>query len=182
VHLVSRGGARLAITFSHAAMKDTTLRRMRERLVAATFALSLGHRGAPPAECDNVRPPAKSTLVAHYYATGVQIYGWSDTAWTFVAPAALLTSDAGGKRKVGTHYAGPTWRSSSGGKVAGTLAQRCTPDAAAIPSLLLTAAWRPSLRGVSLERRPVGELAEVLERHARAPVRKPPRGQARDNT
>lgn len=121
-------------------MNDTTLRRMRERLVAATFALSLGHRGAPPTECDNVRPPAKSTLVAHYYATGVQIYRWSDTAWTFVAPAAVLTSDAGGKRKVGTHYAGPTWKSVSGGKIVGAVTQRCTPNATAIPWLSLTAA------------------------------------------
>jgi hypothetical protein len=40
---------------------------------------------------------------------------------------------------VGTHYAGPTWESVSGSKVVGTVAQRCTPIATAIPWLSLTA-------------------------------------------
>ena len=146
-------------------MNDMNLRRMRERLVVALAALSLGCAGAVassslsrPAllhhltlsarqdprrsalgDCDNLRPPAKSTLVAHYYATGVQIYRWSDTAWTFVAPDAVLSADAAGKTRVGTHYAGPTWESVSGSKVVGAVAQRCIPDATAIPWLSLTA-------------------------------------------
>ena len=120
-------------------MNHSTLRRMRERLVAATFALSLGHRSTLPAECDNVRPPARSTLVAHFYATGVQIYRWSDTTWTFVAPHAVLSADADGRTRVGTHYAGPTWKSVGGGRIVGAVAQRCTPNATAIPWLSLTA-------------------------------------------
>ena len=123
------------------AMNDTTLRRLRARFVAATIALSLGcagARGAAPRDCDNVRPPARSTLVAHYYATGVQIYRWSDTAWIFVAPDAVLSADADGKTRVGTHYAGPTWEG-GGGKIVGAVAQRCTKNATAIPWLSLTA-------------------------------------------
>ena len=148
-------------------MNDTTLRRLRDGLVVATATLSLGcagerafgpmpqsahlqqiapstasrsdHRSVALGECDNLQPPAGSKLVAHYYATGVQIYRWSGAAWTFVAPEAQLSADAGGRSKVGTHYAGPTWESVSGSKVVGTVAQRCTPIATAIPWLSLTA-------------------------------------------
>jgi len=125
-------------------MNDAIPRRLRDRLFVVTAALSFGCAGARGAgalpRCDNVRPPTKSTLVARYYATGVQIYRWGDTAWTFVAPDAVLSSDAGGKHKVGTHYAGPTWEVVGDGKVVGAVAQRCTPNATAIPWLLLTAA------------------------------------------
>ena len=144
-------------------MHDTTLRRLRNRLVVATAALSLGcageasgpfahsalqqlapssrldHRTAALGECDILRAPAGSQLVARYFAVGVQIYRWSGTACVFVAPEAVLSADAGGRSKVGTHYAGPTWESVSGSKVVGTVAQRCTPDATAIPWLSLTA-------------------------------------------
>lgn len=148
-------------------MNNPTLRRLSSALVVATAALSLGcagerafaplpqsahllqiapstasrsnHRSAALGACDNLQPPSGSKLVAHYYATGVQIYRWSGTAWTFVAPEAVLSADAGGRSKVGTHYAGPTWESVSGSKVVGTVAQRCTPDATAIPWLSLTA-------------------------------------------
>ena len=75
----------------------------------------------------------------HVYAEGVQIYRWNGTSWVFVAPEASLFADADGNGLVGTHYAGPTWESVSGGKVAGTVLERCTPDANAIPWLLLAA-------------------------------------------
>ena len=73
----------------------------------------------------------------HVYATGVQIYRWSGTSWTFVAPEATLSADAGGNSTIGIHYAGPTWKSVSGSKVVGSVSQRCTPDATAIPWLSL---------------------------------------------
>ena len=75
----------------------------------------------------------------HVYAEGVQIYRWNGTNWVFVAPDALLFADAEGNGLVGTHYAGPTWESVSGSKVVGTVIDRCTPDASAIPWLLLGA-------------------------------------------
>ena len=107
-------------------------------LVAAAATLSLGSAGARN-ECDSLRAPAGSKLAAHFHATGVQIYRWSGRVWTFVAPEAVLYADTGRKEKVGKHFAGPTWESVGGSTVVGGAARRCTPDAAAIPWLSLTA-------------------------------------------
>jgi hypothetical protein len=59
--------------------------------------------------------------------------------WAFVAPEAELF-DASGK-KVGTHYAGPTWESTEdGSKVAAAVkAKADAPDPTAVPWLLLGA-------------------------------------------
>lgn len=73
----------------------------------------------------------------HAYALGVQIYRWNGTSWVFVAPAARLFADAEYHGQVGTHYAGPTWESNSGGKVVAARLEGCTPDPTAIPWLLL---------------------------------------------
>jgi hypothetical protein len=105
---------------------------------------------ATPGECDSLQPSAANKLAAHFYATGVQIYRWSGAAWTFVAPDAVLFADAGGKSKVGTHYAGPTWESVGGSKVVGAVAQRCTPDSTAIAWLSLSAT---STTGLGIFRR-----------------------------
>jgi hypothetical protein len=72
------------------------------------------------------------------YAEGVQIYRWSGTAWDFVGPEAVLYADDGGNGVVGIHYAGPTWESPSGSKVVGTVKERATVDADAIPWLKLS--------------------------------------------
>ena len=63
----------------------------------------------------------------------------SATGWTLVAPEAELF-DASGK-KVGKHYAGPTWESiEDGSKVVGTVKARAdAPAPDAIPWLLLSA-------------------------------------------
>ena len=147
-------------------MSDTTLRRLRDGLFAVAT-LSLGGTGARPiavdrqssltqpqvaprasrdtlpiavpGECDSLQPPAANKLALHLYASGVQIYRWSGAAWTFVAPEAVLSADADGKSKVGTHYAGPTWESVGGSKVVAAVARRCTPDATAIAWLSLSA-------------------------------------------
>jgi hypothetical protein len=89
--------------------------------------------------CQNLQAPAGSKLAFHTYAEGVQIYHWNGTSWSFDGPSAVLSADAGGRSTVGTHYAGPTWESNSGGKVVGTVLQRCTPDPASIPWLSLAA-------------------------------------------
>lgn len=96
-------------------------------------------RGVDLGECTKLEAPAGSKLVYHVYATGVQIYRWNGSSWAFVAPEAVLSDDAGGKSKVGTHYAGPTWESVSGSKVVGAVSERCTASATAIPWLSLTA-------------------------------------------
>ena len=58
--------------------------------------------------------------------------------WTLKAPEADLFDRAG--RKIGTHYAGPTWESGDGSKVVGEVKGRDNgPDPSAIPWLLLAA-------------------------------------------
>lgn len=110
--------------------------------VAALRVLDAGEgieraRGPALGTCDRLRAPAGSQLTFHTYAAGVQIYRWTGTSWAFVAPEADLFADAGLHGHVGTHYAGPTWRSTSGSTVVGTVADRCAPDASAIPWLRL---------------------------------------------
>ena len=100
---------------------------------------SQNSRGADIGTCYKLRAPQGSILAFHAYARGVQIYRWSGSAWTFVAPDAELFADATGHGKIGTHYVGPTWESVSGSTVVGAVQERCTPDASAIPWLLLGA-------------------------------------------
>jgi hypothetical protein len=89
--------------------------------------------------CDSLEAPSGTRLAARMYAQGVQIYRWTGSSWSFVAPSAVLSADPQGNGIVGTHYAGPTWESGSGSKVIGAVLKRCTPDASAIPWLLLQA-------------------------------------------
>ena len=88
-------------------------------------------------DCDQLRPPAGSDLVFPVYARGVQIYRWDGASWTPVGPSAQLFADAKSKALVGTHYTGPTWKSTTGSTVVGEVIDRCTPDADAIQWLLL---------------------------------------------
>lgn len=97
------------------------------------------NRAADLVGCEKLQVSAGSTLAFRAYARGVQIHRWNGTSWSFVGPSAVLSADAEGKGTVGIHYSGPTWESASGGKVVGTVLQRCTPDANAIPWLLLEA-------------------------------------------
>lgn len=93
----------------------------------------------PSPLCDRVQAPAESKLAFRAYATGVQVYRWDGIAWVFVEPAATLFADANYHGKVGTHYRGPSWESNSGSKVVGARLYGCSPDATAIPWLLLEA-------------------------------------------
>ena len=118
------------------ACADAPLAPERPAALTGSIAASLG----PSLDaCPNLRTPATSQLTLHAYAQGVQIYRWDGAAWGFVAPSATLYADAGMHAVVATHFAGPTWRSTSGSTVVGAVAQRCTPDAGAIPWLLLAA-------------------------------------------
>ncbi len=83
------------------------------------------------------------TVVAH--GTGVQIYACRRSAqdamrfaWAFEAPQADLY--APGDRKIGRHYAGPTWEAQDGSRVVGAVvAHEDAANATAIPWLLLRA-------------------------------------------
>jgi hypothetical protein len=90
-----------------------------------------------PASCDKLQVDAGHKVALHVYATGVQIYRWNGTSWDFVAPQAVLSASANYAGEVGIHYAGPTWQSNSGSKVIARRKDGCTPDANAIPWLLL---------------------------------------------
>jgi Protein of unknown function (DUF3455) len=92
-----------------------------------------------PSICSSIQVEAGHTVLRQAFATGVQIYRWSGTAWVFVEPAAGLFADASYHGKIGIHYRGPTWESNSGSIVvaARVLGTGCSPDPNAIAWLLL---------------------------------------------
>jgi hypothetical protein len=99
-----------------------------------------GNRVPDLGDCEELRVEEGNKVAFVAYAEGVQIYRWNGTTWAFVAPEALLYSgDDEDDEVIGIHYAGPTWESVSGSEVVGTLIDKCTPDADAIPWLLLGA-------------------------------------------
>lgn len=91
----------------------------------------------PSPLCDRIEAPAGNRLIRRIFAQGVQLYRWNGTSWAFVEPVATLYSDANFHDKVGIHYLGPTWEHNDGSKVVATRVDGCTPDATAIPWLLL---------------------------------------------
>ncbi|MBI3853609.1 MAG: TIGR03118 family protein [Verrucomicrobia bacterium] len=93
-----------------------------------------------PPVCARIAAPEGNQVVFHVYAVGVQIYRWDGSAWTFVAPNAVLYADADHQAQVGTHFAtptGPAWESTSGSRVVEQRVDGCTPDSTAIQWLLL---------------------------------------------
>lgn len=88
---------------------------------------------------------ADESLAMIVSATGVQIYECraakgmnSAYEWAFIAPEADLFDTSG--MKVGHHYAGPSWEANDGSKIVGSvMASASSPDAVAIPWLLLGA-------------------------------------------
>lgn len=88
-------------------------------------------------EYPNLQVPDGHKVAFYAYAEGVQVYRWNGTNWAFVGPEAILYDND--DNVVGVHYAGPVWESNSGSKVRGAVVARATPDADAIPWLLLGA-------------------------------------------
>ena len=107
--------------------------------VAIARDITDGNRLPDLTACPALAAPVGSTLLLHAFGIGVQIYHWNGTSWGAATPAATIYADAGGNGQIATHFAGPTWQSNSGSKVVGTVANRCTPDAASIAWLSLTA-------------------------------------------
>jgi hypothetical protein len=99
---------------------------------------------APPVP-DALRVPSTESLSFAVNAKGVQIYESrarkDDPAkfeWVFKGPAADLFDEQG--RKMGRHYAGPTWESNDGSKVVGELKGKADAnEAGTVPWLLLLA-------------------------------------------
>ncbi len=87
-------------------------------------------------------PPPSQHPILTVTGKGVQIYTCQQTTtgpqWVFQAPEANLTDASG--NLVGTHGAGPIWRSRDGSTVKGDVLQKsASPEAGAIPWLLLKA-------------------------------------------
>jgi hypothetical protein len=87
---------------------------------------------------------AEQALALRAQASGVQIYACaaaddsSHFAWMLKGPEADLFDSSG--RKIGKHYAGPTWEAFDGSKVGASVKARAeSPDGKAIPWLLLAA-------------------------------------------
>jgi FtsP/CotA-like multicopper oxidase with cupredoxin domain len=87
---------------------------------------------------------ADQALALRAQAAGVQVYACaasgdaSHFAWTLKGPEADLFDGSG--RKIGKHYAGPTWEALDGSKVGASVKARAdSPDGKAIPWLLLAA-------------------------------------------
>src|SRR5258706_14096449 len=101
--------------------------------------------GAGPLVPDALKVPESQTLSPRTHATGVQIYECkadqddpTKFEWSLKGPEADLFDHSG--RKIGKHYAGPTWESNDGSKVVGEVKARDDgPSASAIPWLLLSA-------------------------------------------
>jgi hypothetical protein len=95
-------------------------------------------------------PPPSQRPILTVTGKGVQIYACQQSAagpqWVFQAPEATLI-DASGK-PIGTHGAGPIWKSNDGSTVKGELLQKSdSPEATSIPWLLLKAV-SPSGSGI----------------------------------
>jgi uncharacterized protein DUF3455 len=97
---------------------------------------------APIFAQNSLEPPAEQKPILTVKGDGVQIYACKDASggaqWTLVAPDAKLL-DASGK-VVGTHGAGPFWKSVDGSLVKGqVVAKNNAPGAGDVAWLLLKA-------------------------------------------
>ena len=100
---------------------------------------------AAPTVPIELRVPANQALTEQLHAKGVQIYTCQPTKsdpsqfeWSFKQPEADLFTKGG--RKIGKHYAGPTWEANDGSKVIGeVIAHIDSPKPNSISWLLLRA-------------------------------------------
>ena len=114
-------------------------------LVALFACCASAHAGTTPGVPESLKVPANQILALEAYASGVQIYECRAAKndplryeWVFKAPEAELFDSAG--KRIGRHYAGPTWESNDGSRVVGDVRARDNgPDPTAIPWLLLSA-------------------------------------------
>jgi hypothetical protein len=109
-------------------------------VVAGNCAAKVVFRPIVPEQLD---VSADQTLALQARATGYQVYACVATSdgyfgWTLKGPEADLFDTSG--RRIGRHYAGPTWEAIDGSKVGASVKARAdAPDGKAIPWLLLGA-------------------------------------------
>ena len=116
---------------------------------APLMALIAGCAASPWMNAGDIPPPLRvptnAVVSLRVHAAGVQIYrcrALKDDAarveWSLKEPEADLFDQAG--KKIGRHYAGPTWEAADGSKVAGEVVARAnSPDPDAVAWLLLSA-------------------------------------------
>jgi hypothetical protein len=97
-------------------------------------------------------PPSSQRPILTVTGKGVQIYTCQQSSagpqWVLQSPEATLIDASG--NTVGTHSAGPTWKSTDGSAIKGELVQKSpSPDATSIPWLLLKAT-SPSGSGIMI--------------------------------
>jgi hypothetical protein len=97
---------------------------------------------APPHTTPALRPPEGNAVLLKAHARGVQIYTCKQNGakyeWALRAPEAELFDERGGK--LGSHFAGPTWKAQDGSQIVGELRERQpSPTKDAVPWLLLSA-------------------------------------------
>jgi hypothetical protein len=85
---------------------------------------------------DAIAVPKGNEMYLEAHAVGVQIYSCNGQAWSLSGPRADLY-DRG--RKIGTHFAGPTWQTKDGSQVVGARVSGVNVDPTAIDWLLLSA-------------------------------------------
>ncbi len=88
---------------------------------------------------DAVKVPDGNKRIATFKGDGVQIYGCTNGAWTFIQPAATLTRYG---QPVAVHFAGPSfprWESTKDGSLVGAKKLAAADERDAVPQLLLQA-------------------------------------------
>lgn len=128
----------VTVALASACATDAPVATRVSRGATAVADITDGNRLPDLTACPQLAAPAGSTLLLHAFGIGVQIYHWNGTSWGAATPSATIYAAAGGQGAIASHFAGPTWRSNSGGSVVGTVANRCTPDASSIAWLALT--------------------------------------------
>ena len=111
-------------------------------LLAGALTLAANAIAQNPTPDPTVPPPPQQPILT-VTGKGAQIYTCQQSAtgpqWVFQAPEATLIDASGDS--VGTHGAGPIWKSKDGSAVKGELLQKSpAPAPTAIPWLLLKAA------------------------------------------
>lgn len=107
-------------------------------LVSVAIAQQKIARPEVPAE---LKTPDEQEVVFRAHAEGVQIYSCTagpdgKYAWTLKAPKAQLFDENG--KKIGEHFAGPTWKLTDSSEVTGkAAAKHDAPQSNAIPWLLI---------------------------------------------
>jgi hypothetical protein len=107
-------------------------------ILAATLSIAVAATAQNPTD-----PPPSQHPILTVTGKGVQIYICQQSPtgpqWVFQAPEATLIDASG--NAIGTHGAGPIWKSKDGSSVKGELLQKAaSPEPTAIPWLLLKAA------------------------------------------